>query len=287
MTLRPTVMSRTLRLSAFTFALAAAAAAVGAQTTVNPAAQAADARRVKESRYQMGQMERLLEGAVEHGASIMRDRLRALLPTDMLLSDNAKARGFRLIGYGVFFDVEVPSLEGTLPWSFRTMDQNGLGLMSAWNAIRSHIESDAANDPNLQQAIKRLDLQVAPLAAAVNAAPVQPGAPVEVRAASTTAEPARAPDQDDVLKDPEEAYRDAVREALMDAMLEHSRGLGVGPTEWLTIAARRNDSGPRLAPVDTEARTIVIKVSGADLTAFLGGQISRDEARRRMDVRVF
>jgi hypothetical protein len=101
------------------------------------------------------------------------------------------------------------------------------------------------------------------------------------------AEPARAPAQDDVLKDPEEAYRAAVREALMDAMLEHSRGLGVAPTEWLTVAARRNDGGPRLAPADTEARTIVIRVSGADLMAFLGGQISREEARSRMDVRVF
>jgi hypothetical protein len=31
----------------------------------------------------------------------------------------------------------------------------------------------------------------------------------------------------------------------------------------------------------------VIKVRGADLNAFLGGQISRDDARKRMDVKVF
>ena len=52
----------------------------------------------------------------------------------MLLTENARARGFRLEGYGVFFDVEVPSLEGTLPWSFRTLDQNDLGLDSALQA---------------------------------------------------------------------------------------------------------------------------------------------------------
>ena len=33
----------------------------------------------------------------------------AQVPADMLVSDNAHARGFRLDGYGVFFDVVVPS----------------------------------------------------------------------------------------------------------------------------------------------------------------------------------
>src|SRR3954467_5998497 len=83
--------------------------------------------RLKEARYQIGQMERLLEGAVEHGATVIRDRLQAIMPTDMLLTETARARGFRLDGYGVFFDVEVPSLAGTL-WSFRTLDQNDLGV---------------------------------------------------------------------------------------------------------------------------------------------------------------
>src|SRR5262249_18254517 len=73
-------------------------------------------RELKESRYQIGKIERLLEGAVEHGATVIRDRLLAIMPADMLLTENARARGFRLDGYGVFFDVEVPSLEGTLPW---------------------------------------------------------------------------------------------------------------------------------------------------------------------------
>ena len=54
-----------------------------------------------------------------------------------------------------------------------------------------------------------------------------------------------------------------------------------------TIAARSNNERPRLAPVDTDSRTVVIKVRGSDLNAFLGGQISREDARARMDVRVF
>ena len=42
----------------------------------------------------------------------------------------------------------------------------------------------------------------------------------------------------------------------MDAMLEHSGALAIGPDEWLTIAARGDStSRPRLAPADTDSRT--------------------------------
>src|SRR6187431_1964750 len=125
---------------------------------------------LRESRYQIGQIERVLEGAVEHGATVIRDRLQALMPADMLLTENARARGFRLDGYGVFFDVEVPSLEGTLPWSFRTLDQNNLGIDSALRTLRTYVQS-AGNDVNLQQALKRVELQVAPMTVATTGQP--------------------------------------------------------------------------------------------------------------------
>ena len=81
-------------------------------------------------------MERVLEGAVEHGVANIRDRLQALGPTDLLISDNARARGFRLDGYGVFFDVVVPVARHDRLWSIRTLDQNDLGLESALKALR-------------------------------------------------------------------------------------------------------------------------------------------------------
>src|SRR4051812_49578767 len=117
---------------------------------------------LREARYQIGQMERLLEGAVEHGASVIRDRLAAVMPADMLLTESARARGFRLEGYGMFFDVEVPSLAGTLPWSIQTLDQNDLGVDNALRTLRSFIERSANGDVNLQQALKRVELQVSP-----------------------------------------------------------------------------------------------------------------------------
>ncbi len=107
-------------------------------------------------------MERVLEGAVEHGLSVTRDRVQALAqtPPDMLVSDNAHARGFRLEGYGVFFDVIVPSFETTWTWSLRTLDQNDLGIDSAMRTLQTHVKTE--NDPELEQALKRLQLQLGP-----------------------------------------------------------------------------------------------------------------------------
>lgn len=262
--------------------------------------EAQRAHQLRESRYQIGQMERVLEGAVEHGATVIRDRLQGLMPAEMLLAEDARVRGFRLDGYGVFFDVEVPALEGTLPWSFRTLNQNDLGIENALQTIRSFIEAAAGNDVNVQQAMKRIELQVSPLSPATTAPMTVSGAsPVAASAATTLAvvrdaqpgqrfaEAASPEAPDPILADPNEAYRSQIRDALIDAMLEHSRGLNLSAGELLTVAARRTDARPRLMPVDTDARTVVISVRGSDLSAFLGGQISRDEARRRVQVGVF
>jgi hypothetical protein len=278
--------------------IAAAAAPAGAQNVPPPANQpGADAaagqqerqaiQQLREARYQIGQMERLLEGAVEHGASVIRDRLTAVMPADMLLTEGARARGFRLDGYGMFFDVEVPSLAGTLPWSIQTLDQNDLGLQSALRTLKAFVDRAASNDVNLQQALKRVELQVAPLPTAVAQAAPVPGARTATGAAASVQDSSPAAAPDSILSDPNEAYRTEIREALVDTMLEHSRGLGIGPTETLTVAARGIEDRPRLAQVDNDTRTVVISIRGADLTAFLGGQISREDARKRVEVRVF
>src|SRR5882762_11621013 len=158
--------------------VAASAAPAAAQM---PAA----ARAANEQLYQIGQMERVLEGAVEHGVAVTRDRLQALaqVPADMLVSDNAHARGFRLDGYGVFFDVVVPSFETTLTWSLRTLDQNALGLDSALRTLQSHIKT--AGDPNLEQALRRLELQMNPTVLARTTSSVQVSAGARNETGST------------------------------------------------------------------------------------------------------
>jgi hypothetical protein len=243
---------------------------------------------LKESRYQIGQIERLLEGAVEHGATVIRDRLLAIMPADMLLTENARARGFRLDGYGVFFDVEVPNLEGTLPWSFRTLDQNDLGVGNALQTLRSYIQTSATNDVALRQALERIELQLTPASGTVDVAAPAAATPrtVNTQSAPAAVQPPQVAN-DPVLANPNEAYRAAIRTALVEAMLEHTRGLNLAPNEWLTVAARGSDDRPRLAPADIEGQTNVLSVRGSDLAAFLAGQITLEEAVKRVDVRVF
>jgi hypothetical protein len=264
--------------------ITAAAAPAAAQS----GAAGAAARAASEQRYQIGQMERVLEGAVEHGVTVTRDRVQDLMqvPADLLVSDNARARGFRLEGYGVFFDVIVPSFfaEATLTWSLRTLDQNDLGLDSALRTLQTHIKT--AGDPNLEQALKRVELQVNPGVLARSAVPVS-GARNATGSAASTGADRPSPADDPILADPNEAYRTEVIAALKDAMLAHSSGLGIGPSEWLTIAAKGNDDRPRLAPADSDARTRIIRLRGSDLTDFLAGKLSREEALKRIEVTVF
>jgi hypothetical protein len=264
-----------------------------AQTTGRPAESSARAdAETRQQRYQIGVLERVLEGAVEHGLTIIRDRMQAIAqtPTDLLLSDNAHARGFMLDGYGVFFDVTVPSFETTW-WTLRTLDQNDLGLDSAMKELQTLVKNSGSQDA--EQALKRVELQVTPATLARTAAD-RSNAIADPRTstgstASIGTDQAAAPRTaaDPILVDPSEAYRVEVLGALKDAMLDHSSSLGIGPNEWLTIAARGNDDRPRLAPADTTSRTRIIRLRGADLTAYLARQITKEEALERIEVRSF
>jgi hypothetical protein len=247
--------------------------------------QAAAERTLSRSRYEIGQMERLLEGAVEHGLSMVRERLQAVsqMPADLLVSDNAHARGFRLEGYGVFFDVSVPSFNASMTWSLRTLDQQDLGLDSAIKALQTFVNN--SGDVSVQQALKRVELQVNPGVLTRTPPRADPNArTVTAAAASVPADPQTV---DSILADPNEAYRTEVVQALKDAMLDHSSSLAIAPTEWLTIAAKGNDDRPRLAPADTDARTRIIRLRGSDLAAYLARQITREEALERIEVKVF
>jgi hypothetical protein len=266
-------------------AIVTAAPAAAQRVAPQPREQArAMTRQQMQARYHLGVMERVLEDAVEHGYSLWRDRFQAVLPSQTVLLNNARARGYRLDDYGVFFDVEVPSLEATWFSVFRTLDQNGLALQSALRDVKKFIQ--AAGDPNLEQALRRIELQVAPFGAVAPSVLDAQAVPGPVVTGAAPAPPA-LPNADPILNDPQDAYRTEVKDALVDAMLEHSGGLQISPEEWLTIGARGNEMRPRLATGDGSTQTFVIRVRGIDLRAFRAGQLSREEAVKRVEVRVF
>jgi len=116
--------------------------------------------------------------------------------------------------------------------------------------------------------------------------PLERGARNATGSASAVAD-SQQPDKDPILSDPNEAYRTEVLQALKDAMLAHSSSLGIGPNEWLTIAAKGNDDRPRLAPADSGPSTRIIRLRGLDLAEFLAGRITREEALKRIETMVF
>ena len=64
-----------------------------------------------------------------------------------------------------------------------------------------------------------------------------------------------------VLENPAEGYTREVKAALIDAMIEHSGPLNLGPEEWLTVAARDNVPRDPLIPGDaTDFSTIIFRM---------------------------
>ena len=257
--------------------------------------------------YQIDMMERVLEAAVTHGAAVIRDRLQAVAPdapAELLILDVPRVRGFKLEPYGVFFDVEVPSLNGSLTVSLRTLEQNDLSVQNALNTLRTRIDP---SDAELQQALQRVALRVNAPATATPvsaseprraAAPTLPNTrrpgtsttdrQVTAAALVPTAKPAEAAEPvDNILENPNEAYRTEVLQALSDAMLDYSGALPITDGEWLTIAARGVYDRQLAGPADSDARTIMIRLRGEDLAAYRSRQISRDDALKRIERRVF
>jgi hypothetical protein len=247
------------------------------------------AQQQREQRYQIGVMERVLESAVEHGASIIRDRLDPVLQSQTILLENARVRGFRLDGYGVFFDAEVPSLESetTLYSVFRSLDQNGLGLQSAVKALKSYVE--ASGNVELVQAMRRIEVQMPPTDQVATTADVSRRSVSGSAGLAPAARTASDDGIDPILNDPVEAFHAEVIKALIDAMLDHSGPLAIGADEWLTVAARGIEVRPRIGPPDNNAQTFFVSVRGSDLAAFRAGQFSREDAIKRVtkEVRVF
>src|SRR2546428_1608887 len=128
-----------------------------------------------QARYNIFVMEGVLERAVEHGAQTLGRQVRAIMPDMLMISGAPQARGFRLDGFGVFFDVEVPALRRSVAWQLRTMiDRNGVAAATALPQLKAHVESiqDPPDKANPQLANRRLQPQVG----AVQPMPPKPGA---------------------------------------------------------------------------------------------------------------
>jgi len=230
-------------------------------------------------RNQIRIMEGVLVQAVRLAAEEVSAEMEKFEPMGVTaLMGVPRARGFILDGYGVFFDVEIPALNQSVVWSVLVTQrerQVGNALDSLRNALKSM--PDGPPVQQAQQALQLVEKSVGPTQTAKGGLPAQP-APGQVSAASVPVPP-----------DPAARYTDVVKSALVEAMLDHSLQIGLGPDEWLTVAAR-DSQGPLDSSAVYDAQTIILRVKGSDLAAYLAADPARrDEIRQKVkvDARVF
>ena len=268
--------------------LAATAGTASAQEVASVGGLAPEQMRV---RFQIAAMESVLERAVQLGARRLSQQVQALSPDMLVIAGAARAKGFLLDGYGVFFDVDVPAMRRSVAWSFRQLGRPDGSVETAITSLRRNLTS--VNDPavrrEMDEAIQRLSRIVGPVPM-----PGGPGAGVQQVSAGTAGDAAMSgmpqsltPQQAAIIDDPALAYTNEVKGALVDAMLDYGAPIPIGDDQWLTIAAR-DDNDSRLGGGDPyDVSTIVLRISGADLGAFRAGKLTRDETRAKVEAREY
>jgi len=286
-------MSTWVVLSALIVAVPAAAQEAASTKPVN----------MNDMRHHIYVMEGALARAVDYGAKNLNREILAVMPGVFILAGEAQARGVYLDGYGVYFDVQVPMMRQSMMWSLRTMlNQDNTAAQAAISDMRKIGQSitDPASRAAFERSLKQLETQAAPNTPYARAA--NPGNPavaagvlipdgsaggVGAAAASGVAS-ARVADKE-WAQDPNRAYTEAVTRALVDAIVDYSTPMALGPDQWLTVAARDNEGRDTLAPQDPleEVVTMIYRIKGADLLDYRAGRITRDEARKRVQVSQF
>jgi hypothetical protein len=277
------------------------------------AAQAppAQSRDRADLRHQVFVMEGALARAVEFGAQRLNRETRAVSPEMVVLAGIAHARGVYLENYGIYFDVGVPILRQSMVWSLKMMlDQDQGGVKDSISVLRADAkkETDPAVRSRLEDAIAVLEARVSPFTSSTR--PMLGGGPAPgsrptlgatvvsdtvagADPAPPTPPPANPAPMSEIarlfLKDPYRAYTESVQQALMDAMVDYSAPMAIGPDEWLTVAARDNERRDTFAPPDPyeEIVTVVLRIRGADLAAYRTRAIDREEVKRRIQIREF
>jgi hypothetical protein len=255
-------------------------------------------------------MEGVLQTAVQLGARRLSQHVQAVSPDMLFIAGAARAKGFWLDGYGVFFDVDVPAMRRSVAWQFRALDRGDRNAAAAMQQIRRRLAS--VSDPQarreIEDALHRLERTVGPpplppgmfpsegasgssgasgaathVAQSGTTSAVGEGVPPD---AGTVARPADAASPA-LFDDPGVAYTNEVKAALIDAMLDFGPTIPIADSEWITIAARDNDDS-RLGGGDPyDVSTIVLRIRGVDLASYRAKQISRDDALKRVEVREY
>jgi len=210
-------------------------------------------------RFQLRVVERAFEETVEHSARNFASSMEEATPGAARFMGNTGAHGFRLDGYGLFFDVQIPVLRRSLSWVFRHLNRGPSELGPTLQSLRQHMRSFDNVDvrDSLEEALRSIESLV--------------GHP-----------PPPPPDVD-----PGEMYAMEIRDALANAMLDYTDSLPLAANEWLTVAT--TSSGNRAdSPTDLpRGLGLMLRVPGSVLIALRQGEMARSEALNRIEYSEF
>ena len=242
----------------------------------------AEAERIHQ-RQQVATMEAVLQQAIVHGADLVYAQFRSVFQDRPRLGSQPRAVGFMVPNSGPVFFVDVPMIQLPILWEVLARDQeyrNALAqlqrMRTQWSSMSPGRERDELLAA-INRSEQRLGIGTMPESGRVgpNGVPaIQTGVPGAVGAVELK-------DADD----PESVYSREVKEALIEAMLTSSQLLNVGPDEWLTVTAiaRETNNGAPGQSVDSSRG--IIRVKGSVLAAFRAGTITKEEARKQVEIR--
>jgi hypothetical protein len=233
-------------------------------------------------RNQIRIMEGVLVQAVRLGAEHVSRQMAQFEPTgSTVLLGVPRARGFILDGHGIFFDVEIPDMNQSLVWSVM-MVQRDRQVGDAIGSLQSALKAMPASQPlqQAQSALQTIEKTIgSPLAPKTGAGEGQQLVQAQTAPGQITAT---------AMLHPDAMYAEAVKDALVDVMLDHSLQMRLGPDEWLTVAAR--DNGGAMSGTLADSVTITMRVRGSDLSTYhAGADAIRSEIRAKVksEARVF
>ena len=249
-------MKRAIALAVLTIAVMTIPALLAAQTPVQPGPE--QMRRHEQINLFEGTLEKAVTNAARHVAKDVQSRTSNAAS---FFTGDARAKGFILDGYGVFVYVEIPALDLSLTMMNYQIEQN---LDRLERGAQRKAEADTAKG---------------------EASPVS-NRPPEVKPESPTVIPKTNRELLQSVMDTGQNYRNEVKLALTDAMLDFTKNLELKPDEWLSVAARGSDGA--LTPGEIlQLTTVVLRIKGSDLSDYLAGRLTREEARAKVEVRQF
>jgi hypothetical protein len=218
-------------------------AAQAAPAAATPSSATDAAARSSAFTYEMA-----LRSAVVLGGQKLAKQAAAIAPDGILaFAEQPIVRGVKLEGWGYFFDVQAPNIQGT----FMVLDMMNQSRRGRPGAPQPNANSD-----------------------------VQPVAGRAAVSATAVVEPDPMADDLTAPGGPDRAYSKYVRDALIDALLDSSAMLQLGAEDHLTIAAQGIDQ-PGSNPL-YQASKLMLTIKGSDLQDLRQGRITRDQAKARI-----